>query len=77
MRGFIGFSCSYGGNWYNGYAPDYSSDRNPLSEEIKSLRKKEKYIKKINKIQCKSYDTHKPEGLLFYCDQNYHFLFYW
>ena len=71
MRGFIGFSCSYGGNWYNGYAPDYSSDRNPLNEGIKSLRKKEKYIKKINKIQCKSYDKWEPEGLLIYCDPPY------
>lgn len=73
MRAFVGFGCSFGGVWFTGYSGDYASrsNRNPIKETIESIKNKEKYIKKIDKILHKSYERWDPKGFLIYCDPPY------
>ena len=71
MRAFYGFGLSFGGMWFSSYAPLYSRSKSVLNETINSIKRQEQYIKKINEIIHCSYDTHKPEGMLIYCDPPY------
>lgn len=72
LKGFIGFSMSFGGKFYSGYADKYKNDKkeNFLKEGINSIRKVEQKIKDM-KFDCCSYDTLKPSGKLIYCDPPY------
>jgi len=73
MRAFIGFGCSFSGTWFTGYAQKYNenSGRNAVTETIKSIKKKEEFIKKIKSIKCQSYERLKPKNCLIYCDPPY------
>lgn len=72
MKAFVGFGCSFGGEWFSTYSGDYSKIRDPILEAISSIKKKEKYIKKIYKIVNKSYERWDPKNFLIYCDPPYH-----
>jgi DNA adenine methylase len=69
MRAFIGFGCSFGGVWFSGFVNKY--DPNGIKSAIKSIKRKEKYVKKINKIGYKDYKNVKLKGYLVYCDPPY------
>jgi len=72
LKGFVGFSMSFGGKFYSGYADKYKNNKkeNFLKEGINSIRKIENKIKDI-KFDCCLYDTLKPVGKLIYCDPPY------
>lgn len=73
MKAFMGFGLSFGGVWFSSYGDNYTqnSGRSVFKETVQSLKDMEPYIKKINKIGCKSYTAHKFENYLIYCDPPY------
>jgi DNA adenine methylase len=73
MRAFIGFGCSFGGKWFSTYAGDYC-EKDYCKVTKTSIEKLKPFIKKINRISCKSYnkyDNPKLKDYLIYCDPPY------
>ncbi len=70
LRGFVGFGCSFGGRWFEGYAR--SGTTNYAAQSKRSLIKHEDTWKKVTDISCKSYlDIHPQENDVVYLDPPY------
>ena len=70
LRGFVGFSCSFGGKWFGGYAR--SGDRNYAKEGYNSLIKAFAKIDNDCHFTCTDYlDLQIPDKSLIYCDPPY------
>jgi len=69
MRAFVGFGCSFGGTWFEGYIGNY--DSTSVKASIRGLYKKEEYVKKITHIGHKDYNKINLKGYLIYCDPPY------
>jgi len=72
LVGFVGFGCSFGGKWWNGYARDKEGLRNFARESKNNLLKQASSLKGIDFRNC-SYDKLilPPEPCLIYCDPPY------
>lgn len=67
--GYIGFACSFGGRWFNGYAR--ASERDLADEQYRSaLKQFPKLIGVIFK-HCSYEDLKIPENSIIYCDPPY------
>ncbi len=73
MRGYVGFGCSFGGQWFSGYINKYTkkSGRDLVDETKRLIEKKTPMIRKINQIGCKDYRKLHLKGYLIYCDPPY------
>lgn len=76
LRAFVGFGCSFGGRWFNGYAPKHSekAGRSVLQETTRAVQRLNPVLKKINKIKASPYDSlsnRKLKRFLIYCDPPY------
>lgn len=71
LTGFVGFTCSYSGKWFGGYARD-TNDRNYCLNGKNALVKKFADTDKDNTVfkYC-NYKDFKPHGMLIYCDPPY------
>ena len=71
MTGFIGFGCSFGGRFFQGYARDKKNPRNYALATKNSLEKLAPKIKDF-KFLCMDYrDVPLPDGCVVYCDPPY------
>jgi len=72
LKGFVGFSLSFGGKYFAGYADKYKNDKKEdfLKEATNSIKKIKPKIKNI-KFNCCSYDSLNPTNKLIYCDPPY------
>ena len=72
LKAFVGFSLSFGGKYFSGYADKYKNNKNEnfLKEAIHSIQKIQPKIKNIQ-FNCQSYDKLSPNNLLIYCDPPY------
>jgi len=69
LRAFAGFGCSFGGQWFRGYASDYE-DANSSDVAYRSLLKVKPKIENVIFKQS-DYKKLKPKGYLIYCDPPY------
>lgn len=69
LRGFAGFGCAFGGDWFHGYARNTRKDRY-AKQSRNSLLKKISYLRSVTFLQA-DYSTLKPTGSLIYCDPPY------
>lgn len=68
---FVGFSSSWGGKWFGGYARD-GNDRNYTSEGKRGLLKKTRNLTGVNFFHADFVDAEPPEdAMLIYCDPPY------
>jgi len=71
LRAFIGFGCSWGGDWFCGFIEKHKG------KEISSaLRAKNSLMKKLVNLHgvqfaCADYRTLNPSGAIIYCDPPY------
>lgn len=72
-RGFIGITCSFGGQFFSGGFRTKSSVHNFVEAGKRGLLKYIEYMpKKIVKfMKPSSYDEFEPKGMLIYCDPPY------
>jgi len=73
LVGFVGFGCSFGGKWWNGYARDRMNSKTNFARMAKNnLLKQASSLKGIDFRNC-SYDKLilPPEPCLIYCDPPY------
>jgi DNA adenine methylase len=68
VAGFVGFSCSFAGKYWGGYAR--SNDRNYADESKKSILNKMKNLKNAQ-FTCKDFSELDYEDSLIYCDPPY------
>ena len=69
LRAFAGFGCSFGGQWFRGYASDYEKV-DSVSVAYRSLVNIKPKIKSVVFKQS-DYKKLKPKGYLIYCDPPY------
>lgn len=67
---FVGFCCSFGGKWFNGYAFD-SKGINYALQGKNSLFKQLPFIKGIHFYNCSYEDLFIPKKSIIYCDPPY------
>ena len=70
LTGFIGFSCSFSGKWFGGYARNSRGD-NFCAQSKKSLLRKFENLKNVKFINEDFYNVDIPNGSLVYCDIPY------
>jgi len=69
LVGFVGFPCSFGGKWFNGYAQ--SEGRNHIAEGSRALLKQAPALRGVE-FTCGSYlELVIPPKSLIYCDPPY------
>lgn len=69
MQAFCRIGCGFGGDWMGGFAR--SKDKTCYAATSKrSLMKQLPYIKNVE-FRYGLYDSHKPEGMVIYCDPPY------
>lgn len=76
LRGFVGFGCSFGGRWFEGYARGGATSKGePRNHQAESQRNLMKQVKKIGKAVCVqgSYEDMPPVDVapVIYCDPPY------
>lgn len=71
LSGFIGFGCSFGGRFFQGYARCHVEERNYAKGTKKSLLKDIEQIKKIEFVNLDYRDVKLPDGCIVYCDPPY------
>jgi DNA adenine methylase len=69
LTGFVGFGCSFAGQWFGGYAKDNTGRNYCLNAHNSILKKME--LLKDTKFECKDYRELTPENCLIYCDPPY------
>jgi DNA adenine methylase len=69
LRGFAGFGCAFGGDWFHGYARNTRKDRY-AEQSRNSLLAKIKYLDRVV-FTCAAYCTLAPQCTLIYCDPPY------
>lgn len=70
LRGFIGFGCSFGGRWFEGYAR--GGNTNYAAQSKRSLAKHLETWQQVTEISCKSYtDIKVLRGDIIYLDPPY------
>lgn len=74
LKGFVGFGCSFGGQFFGGYAQKYANGKKEdfLKEATHSINKKRPIIKQVDFYNA-SYDELEPNNMLIYCDPPYEF----
>ena len=71
LTGFIGFACSFGGRFFEGYARSHKAKRNFALGGKKSIVKDIEYLKKLQ-FSCLDYrDVKLPDGCIVYADPPY------
>jgi len=74
LRAYAGFGCSFGGQWFKGYAQKYSKVRNYNDSTYNGIQKIKHNIKKV-KFSHRDYKKHHKKiengGYLIYCDPPY------
>tara|TARA_B110000208_G_scaffold184865_2_gene239210 strand:- start:182 stop:970 length:789 start_codon:yes stop_codon:yes gene_type:complete len=72
LKGFAGFSMSFGGRFFTSYAPNYANGKNEnfCREGINSINRKRPQIQNVE-FKCQDYRTIKPNKYLIYCDPPY------
>lgn len=68
---FVGFGCSFGGKWFNGYAKDSTDSRNYALESRKALIKLKPKLKNIDLYNCEYFNLDIPKKSIIYCDPPY------
>jgi DNA adenine methylase len=68
LVGFVGFGCSFGGKWFNGYAR--YKERNFARESRDNLLGMLPSIMGVT-FQCCDYRVYNPNGYFIYCDPPY------
>lgn len=78
LKGFVGFTMSFGGKWFGGYRRDKAGTKGCKENEYtQTQRAKKSAIKQSKLLQgvelvCSSYDTLAiPDGSIIYCDPPY------
>lgn len=56
LRGYVGFSCSFGGKWFAGYARDKTGKRDLTNESFRRIQKYMPYLKDVY-FACNSYES--------------------
>lgn len=70
LVGFVGFNCSFGGHFFQGYAKD-SRGCNYADRGYRNLKKQSQFIDDVEFV-CSDYrDLHIPKNSLIYCDAPY------
>ena len=71
MTGFVGFGCSFGGRFFQGYTKDNTGKRNYCNECKRSLEKLSPKIQGFEFL-CMDYrEVPLPDGCVVYCDPPY------
>lgn len=71
LTGFVGFTCSFGGRFFEGYARSHQTKRNYALEGKKALERDNEFLKNV-KFICKDYrDVYLPDGCVIYADPPY------
>lgn len=70
-RAFIGFSASFGGNFFSGGFRIKSSNPDFLGQAYRGLMKTAKDVKNVKFLGPESYDNYNPKNMLVYCDPPY------
>lgn len=70
LRGFAGFGCAYGGDWFHGYARNTRKDRY-AEQSAHSLDAKIRYAQRASFTCCDYRDLCPLPGSLIYCDPPY------
>jgi DNA adenine methylase len=70
LVGFVGFCCSFGAKFFNGYATD-KTNRNYALEGKTNLLKQIKNLQNVKFFCGNYYDLDIPENSLIYCDPPY------
>lgn len=68
---YIGFSCSYGGKWFGGYARDATGKRDLTHESYRRILRERSSLDGINFLTCDYLDWRPGQGDLVYCDPPY------
>lgn len=78
LRGFVGFTMSFGGKWFGGYRRDKAGTNGcPINEYTQTQRAKKSAIKQSKLLQgvelvCSTYDNLDiPASSIIYCDPPY------
>lgn len=72
LAGFVGFACSFGGRFFEGYARSHKTTRNYAKEGKIALLRDNEYLKKV-KFLCMDYkDVLLPDGCIVYADPPYY-----
>jgi DNA adenine methylase len=70
-RGYLGFTCSYGGKWMGGWRRDSFGKRDYVEEAYKNALKQHKLLKDV-KLHVSDYkDIKIPKDSIIYCDPPY------
>jgi len=70
LVGFVGFCCSFGGDWFHGYARNKGGDNYALQGH-NNLIKQAPFLKGIDFRCCSYQDLVIPPSSLIYCDPPY------
>lgn len=70
LAGFVGFSCSFAGKWWGGYARNSRGDNYCLQSK-RNLLKKFEYLKDVEFFCGDYFDIPIPLGAVVYCDIPY------
>lgn len=71
LTGFVGFTCSFGGRFFEGYARSHKTFRNYAKEGKTALLRDNEFLKKV-KFTCNDYrDVALPDGCIIYADPPY------
>ena len=71
LVGFVGFLCSFGGRWWEGFARDTKKNRNYALEGCNNLLKQAKHLQGIQFVNGNYLDLEIPPRSLIYCDAPY------
>lgn len=70
LKSFIGYTCSYNGKWFGGYAEDKVTLRNYAQEAVNWFTKHRKAISNAH-FACMPYQQLQPYNAVVYCDPPY------
>jgi DNA adenine methylase len=71
LVGFVGFSVSFGGKWFNGYSADNAKGKTYAERGSMNLQKQIKLLQNVE-FNCCTYDKlHIPPNSIIYCDPPY------
>jgi len=70
MTAFVGFGCSFGGKWFDGYAKGRPEQPNYAASAKRTLLKQLPLIKDVEFVDG-LFHEHNPTGCLIYCDPPY------
>lgn len=71
LSGFVGFTCSFGGRWFQGYARDNNGKRNYALNGKNTLLKDIRVLRNATFVCLDYRDVDIPDGAVVYCDPPY------